>query len=208
MIYERAYTVVACITKTGRVIESVDSLEFHPTDRSDKPLKCFIELRTVSMKYRWQYDAASATAEFHDGLCVVDLRGLMTADAISELSADIQKHMVTPTYVVVCCWDKSVLAVEVGDGDKPGENPIRVPVVNVVSSGERDAFERHADNMIRYGLLRITTLSLDAALGWAARKAVVSEWSQELRLTGQLLAPVSPARARVRSPGRRHTARL
>lgn len=162
------------------------------------------------MQYAWKYGAASATADYADGLCTIHLRGLLTNNVLDALRRDVRNPNRPQAFVYVICWTRAALAVSLdnlGDlmRDAVPNDPFRMPVVNVVTAENAPAFQRYALRTIEFGIIRVTTLSLDAALAWAQRKAVVSQWSAELRASETL--PVAPWRRPDRSRGRRGSVR-
>lgn len=164
------------------------------------------------MQYEWNYSRASATAVYDDGVCVVDVRGLVTRDVPDQLRADLRSHADIVAHVFVVCWDRACIAVErtgivsVADDLPPGD-VLRAPMVNVVNEECVEFFQQLGADRMAVGVLRVTTLSLDAALAWARRRAMVAEWSADLRRHEQWHAPISVWQPSARSQDRRQSDR-
>ncbi len=146
------------------------------------------------MKYTWRYAAATVAVEFQEGLGLVELRGPITNDVLCQARLDIVQHQPKEVLVYIFCWDRAVLATSfdvVAQGLTDGrlERLLRLPIANVTSPEQADAFHRYAFSVIRSGLVRVTFLELGDALLWASRKIAFSEAASSQALQSALLPP-------------------
>lgn len=132
------------------------------------------------MKHAWRYGSASATAEFYEGLGLVELRGPITIEAITKALIDIVRSAPASTCVYVFCWDRAALATSIDEILAVTATAvfcefIRLPMAMVVSDAQADDFNRYAFNRIQFGFVRVVFSELQDALRWASRKIAFSE---------------------------------
>lgn len=132
------------------------------------------------MKYEFHYGAASVSADFHEGLGLVELRGPVTGRVITQARLEIAAVQPGETCVYLWCWDRAALAYDlrtqsaVNGGDWRLADLVVLPAGNLVTEGQYDDFDEYAVDAINRGLVRVTFLQRELALAWAARKIVFS----------------------------------
>lgn len=131
------------------------------------------------MKQSWRYGSATAVPELQHGICLLDLRGPISASVISAVRTDLQAMRAGPIHVYIVDYSKAVLAMPAQTLEEitleaRAAGVITTPVAYVCNREELKVFQQHAFNMIQHGLTRVAFLSLDRALDWAVQKAAVA----------------------------------